>query len=75
MRYRKVRAALPWISTFLNVTLHCCTPAHAENIHGLSVVATGPYHDTSLDHWVRRAGYGGIWQTAFGRGATGAPRR
>jgi hypothetical protein len=41
MRYRKARTALHWISTFLNVTLHCCTPAHAENIHGLSVVATG----------------------------------
>jgi hypothetical protein len=50
MRYCKVRAALHWISTFLNVTLHCCTPAHAENIHGLSVAATDPYHETSLDH-------------------------
>jgi hypothetical protein len=50
MRYRKVRAALRWISTFLSVTLHCCTPAHAENIHGLGVVATGADHETSFDH-------------------------
>ena len=48
MQYRKGRAALHWISTFLNVTLHCCTPAHAENIHGLSAVATGPDHETSF---------------------------
>jgi hypothetical protein len=50
MRYRKVRTALHWISTFVNVTLHCCAPAHAEDINGLSVVATVPDHETSLDH-------------------------
>jgi uncharacterized protein YjiS (DUF1127 family) len=42
MRQRKVRTAFHWISTFGNVTLHYCTLAHAENIHGLSVIATGP---------------------------------
>jgi hypothetical protein len=29
MRYRKVRTALHWISTFVNVMLHCCAPAYA----------------------------------------------
>ena len=47
MRYRKARTALHWISTFVNVTLHCCTPAHAEDIHDLCVVATVPDHETS----------------------------
>jgi hypothetical protein len=47
MRYRKARTALHWISTFVNVTLHCCTPAHAEGIHELCVVATVPDHETS----------------------------
>jgi hypothetical protein len=49
MRYRKVRTALRWLSAFLSVTLHCCTPAYAENSHGLVVVATGPEHETSRD--------------------------
>jgi hypothetical protein len=32
---------------FVNVTLHCCTPAHAEDIHDLCVVATVPDHEIS----------------------------
>jgi hypothetical protein len=89
MRYRRVRTALDWIWTFGNVTLHCCTPAHAQDIHGLCVAATVPDHETSS---VRSPKYGGgcsnvlsmthrsgrkvigVWQSAFGQwGDSDAP--
>jgi hypothetical protein len=50
MRHSNVRATLHWISTFVNVMLHSCSPAHAEDIHGLSVIATIPGNEASLDH-------------------------
>jgi hypothetical protein len=50
MRHSNVRATLHGISTFVNVMLHSCSPAHAEDIRGLSVIATIPDNEASLDH-------------------------
>ena len=82
MRYRKVRTVIHLISTFGNVTLHCCTPAHAQDIHSLYLVATVSDHETSSVRWpIRRRMHQCfarhkvicIWQSTFG--AMGRQRR
>jgi hypothetical protein len=49
MRRKTARTAVRWISAFINMTLHGCSPADAGNIHSLSVVATIPGSEASLD--------------------------
>jgi hypothetical protein len=56
MRHRKVRTAFHWITTFINVTLHSCAPAYADDIKGPTVVATIPGNEAGLDRVSARRG-------------------
>jgi hypothetical protein len=56
MRYRKVRVVFYRISTFVNMMLHCCAPAHAEGINCLSIVSTIPGNEAGLDRVSLRRG-------------------
>jgi hypothetical protein len=50
MRHSAARTTVHWISTFVNVTLHSCSPAQAADISGPSVVATIPGNAASFDY-------------------------
>ena len=50
MRGAKILTISRWASAFINVTLHCCTPARAIEIVTPHVVMTVPGDDASFDH-------------------------